>query len=378
MKSKKLLTLLIALPLFISGCTKNNGLCCCAESKDEDHDHICDVCKKPIEGLCIHVDNDGDHYCDKCGQYLEPQVGPCKDGEHVDKDLDGKCDVCGADIGSPAHSHIDSVPQDGKCDICGAQMPICTTHTDANGDGKCDTCGADVSTPTPPPGPKTEVTTYLVLSSVGLYKGKAGDKIANMNVENAVAFIAYPGDALPGKDEVTHLYGSADFAGWLCYEGKGAPTVYSVVPNEANKILYASFVDNGKTPTPPPGPTPTPDPTPTGSYYLRTQFEQNGSTQYWDADGAKLFAWVWDTTGTLASTSFAMTKDGDNNYKVGIPSGFSNILFVRCPGDAVSFSWDYKWNQTVDLAFEAGKTVAQITSWGPGGEGALSTVSWVA
>ena len=375
MKLKKVFLLLLATPLFLGSCTKNNGLCFCNEPVDEDHNHICDVCHKPIEGLCLHEDKDGDHFCDKCGEYLPVQEGPCQNG-HTDHDLDGVCDVCGAKLDVPEHSHIDSEPQDGKCDICGATMKICTEHVDTNGDGKCDNCGADVSTPTPPPGPKEQITTYLVLSSVGLYEGKQGNKINDMNIENAIAFVAYPGEALPGKDKVTHAYGSADFDGWLCYEGKGAPTVYSVVPEVANMILYASFKDNGNTPTPPPDPTPIPIPGETVSYYLRTNFMSNNQENYWDCDGAKIFVWVW--SDSLAGTSYPMSKQSDNLYKVDLPKGsYTNIIFVRCPADAVAFSWSYIWNQTVDFYFVDGKSTAQITSWGPGSN-AQCTVEWVA
>ena len=67
---KKFLSLLLIAPLFLGSCVRNNGMCECVEKIDANHDGLCDTCNKQIEGLCVHKDEDGDHVCDICGTEL--------------------------------------------------------------------------------------------------------------------------------------------------------------------------------------------------------------------------------------------------------------------------------------------------------------------
>ena len=84
MNKKSILLLIPA--FFLASCVKNNGLCFCENSVDENGDGICDKCDKRIEGTCAHEDLDGDLFCDKCGAPLEEEKpGPCKN--HVDNDI---------------------------------------------------------------------------------------------------------------------------------------------------------------------------------------------------------------------------------------------------------------------------------------------------
>lgn len=140
--------------------------------------------------------------------------------EHKDADNDGICDVC-KKVLEKRCQHVDQDPQDGICDLCGEKMPA--------------------PQPVPEPEP-TEYTVYLVVGQYGRLNNQEGSKIDKMFLEYAFEFTDKPGAALPGKDKVSHVNSSEfEFDAWLCYENKGAPTIYSSVPKSKNKILYASF-----------------------------------------------------------------------------------------------------------------------------------------
>lgn len=409
---KSILAFLIAAPMLLASCIRNNGLCyvhkdqnldgicdvCNAEvdihtHQDKTHDGKCDICelegvdpthfdedkdgKCDVCGIAIvaheHTDTNADGKCDICGCSMEippKPIQPCEDGKHT-PGLDGICTVCGADCSKEQHTHIDADPHDGKCDICGAKMEVCTDHYDGNHDGFCDYCGTKMEIP-------SEVTVYLVLTSVGLYKGNVGNTVESMYLENAVTLQGAPGDPLPGKEDVTHAYNSkAVFTNWLCYEGKGAPTVYTTFPYENNKVLYANFVADGYNPVP--GPTPGPDPTPVGekTFYLYTNF-QDGSSD-WTQGGEKFYAWAWSSTNS--GQAYSLSKVSDSYYSYNLPENTTGLLFVRVPEATTSFDWNTTtvWNQTSDLNIEAGKTTAQITCWhNGGGESGPSGVIWVA
>lgn len=351
MKMKKLL---LIVPMFLlAGCVRNNGLC--YTHVDDNKDGICDVCGAEVT-LCEHIDENKDGFCDLCGAHMPVEPGPVNPCEtHVDKDLDGKCDVCGADTSVPAHTHIDS-NDDHKCDVCGATMTPCTEHKDQNHDGKCDYCGTQMEIP------QGKVTTYLVLSSVGRYKGEVGNTDAAKNLEYVVKFEADMGSPLPGKDEVTHAYGSATFESWLCYEGSGAPTVYTTVPYEANKILYANFVKNGSDPV---IPTPDPQPVPgeTYTYTLLTSFSKSGNDYNWSQDDAQIFAYAWNDNND--NKAYLMTKVDNSTFTVDLPQNYyTGILFARVSPQTATLDWGTLWNKTSDMKIESGKFVAQIDDWG--------------
>lgn len=333
-KHSNLLKILLISPLFLASCIKNNGLCFCANPVDKDEDGLCDTCGLPIEGACVHIDEDKDGYCDKCGGKLTSDTNPNQGGN--ESGGGGNQEGQGGNQGGQGGS------QGGQGGSQGGQ-----------GGSQDD-------------GPKIEVTTYLVLSSVGLYKGNVGNTIPSLNLENTIAFVGLQGSALPGKEEVTHLYGNCDFDCWLCYEGKGAPTVYTVVPKEANKILYASFVDNGKTPiTPEPTDDPTIDPISYTKYYLRTDF-LDGSGGNWDIPfKQKIFCYVWKGSN---NRFYELNWKETNVWEVNIQANtYEKIIFVRANPDTTICSWTSDiYNQTIDLAFEDGKTTAQIENWGAG------------
>ena len=355
MKFKRLFAFLLAAPLFLGSCIKNNGLC--YTHIDNNKDGICDVC-----GAKVKIDGGGEGE----GSGGDIEGNPCS--EHVDKDLDGVCDVCGSVLSSPEHDHVDA-DQDGHCDICNATMIICNNHYDANGDGKCDNCGAEM------PHIEGDVTVYLVLSSVGLYNGAKGTTYSEVNVEYAVKFIKPVGTALPDKTEITHLYQTADFSGWVAYEGEGAPTVYTVVPASQNKILYAQFTPNGNAPVDPGTDDPV-TPATMKDYVLQTNFEGGN----WSADDAKIYVYTWGGEGS--PRAYECSKVDANTFNFSIADYYTDLLFMRVAPDVtfnpdVEGAWSNKWDQSEDLHIDSSKTTAKITCWDNNGSG-KSGVTWVA
>ena len=358
MKFKKLIAFLVAAPLFLSSCIMNNGIC--YTHTDNNKDGICDVC-----GTKVKVDPSGEGDHDHDHSHEDIPGNPCTN--HVDYDLDSKCDICGADLSVAPHDHVDG-DQNGSCDICGASMIVCNDHKDNNGDGYCDICGAVV--PNVPVG--TEVTVYLVLSSVGTLDGIKGISYGDLHLEYTHRMQGKVGDPLPGKDRVGHIYGSADFSGWVAYEGAGAPTVYTTVPAVNNKILYAQFAPNGTAPVTP-EPTPGPDVDTTAkTFTLQTNF----GDQNWATGDALIAAYAWNDNAY--SRTFAGTKVDDNTFTFEIYVSMTHLLFVRCPqGTTLNpLDWSSVYNQTDNLDI-VGVTTAKITSWSDGNQG-HSTASWVA
>lgn len=281
--------------------------------------------------------------CDLFG----PKDNSCK--SHVDANNDGYCDNCGAKLTADCN-HYDG-NHDGFCDYCGEEIKTpepCTNHIDLNGDGKCDNCGEAM------PDPTKDVTVYLVIGEVGLYKGEAGTSFPELFIENAVKYTANPGTALPTKSDVTHKYGSAELKNWLAYEGDGAPKAYTTVPNENNKILYANFVSNGVDPTPP-GPVGE-----TKTYTLNTSFEGGN----WAQDDANIFVHAWDASG--ASVDKKLTKTDTATFTFEIEKTYTGCVFVRTAPTVSSLIWEGEgfWNKTNDLSVDSStNNTAHITGW---------------
>ena len=319
MKTKKLFALLAAVPLFLASCSLQKA-------------HF------------LNIDLNKDGKCDICGKVLKEDTS--KD-EGEDKE--------GGET-TPCTSHVDN-NGDGKCDNCGASMSTpCTTHIDSNGDGKCDICGHDM------PPVTGQVDVYLVLSSVGLLDGQPGTTVSELNLEYTVKLTANVGDALPGKDRVTHKTGVADFSGWASYDGGGAPTYYTTVPSVHNKILYAQFEINGSTPQPS---------SETKDITLLTNF----GDQNWSVADAKIAAYCWNDSMNL---TYVGTKVDDNTFTFKVSVSYTHLLFARMPQSVSTdpLDWSSIWNQTDDMDILSDKSVAQITSWSSGNQG-HSTASWI-
>ena len=216
----------------------------------------------------------------------------------------------------------------------------------------------------------TEVTTYLVLSSVGLYKGQAGTDISAKFIENAVEFKAKAGDPLPGKDDVTHVYKNCTFTSWVSYEGQGSPTVYTTVPSTSGKILYATFTATGDNPVTPD----TGDETTQKTFYLNTNIEDGGGN--WATSDPSFFAYCWGD----GEQAYPLVKFSESLYTFSIPveKAYTGLLFVRMSsGSSFTTFQAYSgeiWNQTTDLSFNDPYRTAVITTWGAMGEN--SGVRW--
>lgn len=93
------------------------------------------------------------------------------------------------------------------------------------------------------------VDTYLVLGTIGLYKGQPGQSFGSpFFLENAIKFTAEAGSDLPGQEDVTTISTSTGvFESWVLYEaGMGALTKVTKVPMYKNAILYAYYSDSGE------------------------------------------------------------------------------------------------------------------------------------
>lgn len=273
------------------------------------------------------------------------------------------------------------------------------------------------------------VSTYLVLSSVGLYEGNKGQDYADLYIENAIRFDAPVGTALPGKDKVTSIASSIGvFSSWVRYDGEGAPSKYSEVPNEKGAILYANFINSnlslsslaltgaptktaynldegentfdstGVTVTATYSDSSTADVTGSvlwatlvsgatsvvGTYTyngvsktvtvigLTVTGDDNskvylatGGSSLWGKDGAWFAAYCWNASDNLF---YKLTADG-NYYSASIDtSTYTNVIFIRFAPTATEMSWNDEstniWNKTGDLSFDG--NCFTITDWSTG------------
>lgn len=213
------------------------------------------------------------------------------------------------------------------------------------------------------------VDVYLVLSSIGLYNGEKGKIIEDKMLENAVIYTAKPGEDLPNKEQVTTISGSkGEFEAWVSYEGTGFPTVYTKVPEEAGKILYATYTntDNsggGTTPIDPSNPNKL-----TTIYLDATQHLNPDDDQTWASGDADITMFTWSyTTGDSKWTK--MNNAGTGFYSADVDlEKYTNVIFLRhAKGATPSFEDGGYWNKTGDLLFIADKNCFKITSWNNGG-----------
>jgi len=212
----------------------------------------------------------------------------------------------------------------------------------------------------------TNVTVYLALTSIGLYQGAKGNNIEAKFLENAIEYTALSGSELPGSDVVTSSNKSAVFVSWFCYEGKGAPTVYTKVPSESGKILYANFTATDEKPDI------DGDDDESYVYTLNTQVE-NGDGN-WNVDNAIFYAYMFNNESDSTTVLLSKVSDSYYSFSVSKDHTYKTVVFVRMAAGS-SFSWDSKWNQTHDLDFDSSYREAQITSWDVGEN--KSGVKWV-
>ena len=181
--------------------------------------------------------------------------------------------------------------------------------------------------------PDADVTIYLVLTEVGLYNGAKGQDYAELGIENAIEFKGKVGDALPDGTKITASGSKGQFSSWVSYDGKGAPTAYTTIPNVDGKILYANWSEgDSENPI---------TPVEKECFYLKPNAN-------WLKDGAR-FA-VYTFNGSETGVWFDMTdSDGDGIYEISSENLKEKIIFCRMNGSKAENNWDNRWNQTNDL-----------------------------
>ncbi len=198
------------------------------------------------------------------------------------------------------------------------------------------------------------ITVYLDLGDIGLYKGKPGNDYPDVHLENAIKYKGDPGDALPGADVVTATSG-ATFVSWMCYEGEGAPKVYTTVPEENNKILIANFNGGGGGPT------------------EQVTYTITGLPEWITNDGCVIFAWAWGGSDAGGGKWYSCTygegaKPTSLTFTLGAEA--DGCLLARCIGGTTLPDWNNHgdtagrvYNQTENIDLTSGVYSYSCGEW---------------
>lgn len=93
----------------------------------------------------------------------------------------------------------------------------------------------------------------------------------------------------------------------------------------------------------------------------------------WTSDNAWFAAYFYGNGTTWRSLTSVTGQS--NMYTCEIPSGYTHVIFCRMNPSGSALSWDYKWNQTVNIQLNASKNLYTITdAWGSDGNSASG--SW--
>lgn len=149
--------------------------------------------------------------------------------------------------------------------------------------------------------PGTEVTVYLDLGSIGLYKGQKGQDIPAKFLENAIEFKGKAGqDSLPSASDITATSG-AKFVSWVYYAGGGAPVAFDKVPLFKDLVLLANFSGGeGTTPTSEPGGSEGSQEQQASSWYVVGSGSFLNGGAEWNVSGGIN---MWDNTANTLDTS---------------------------------------------------------------------------
>ena len=166
------------------------------------------------------------------------------------------------------------------------------------------------------------------------------------------------------------------------YGGNNASVDYNTADNDNGKVNVTptlgcstiaqgtsctfTFDSNSKTvnitPTAGCGSTPDIDPTGCTTVYLNT------TTITWDHDGAELYVYYWNNTkNTNAWKKLTAASSCPKIFYASIPNDSQGYKFVRLNNVTGTPSWDRKWNETGDIAFETSKTEFKLTDVNGGG-----------
>ena len=94
----------------------------------------------------------------------------------------------------------------------------------------------------------------------------------------------------------------------------------------------------------------------------------------WKSDGARFAAYMWNDSGNIWADMTEVSGQTDL-YTCAVPSGYANIIFCRMNPASNVNSWDYKWNQTVDLSLSSGNHFTIGNPWDSAHEG-KATGTW--
>ncbi len=99
------------------------------------------------------------------------------------------------------------------------------------------------------------------------------------------------------------------------------------------------------------------------TYYLNT-----GGSSLWNQAGAWFAGHFW--TGSAARDYEMVASGEDNIFKIEVPIGFTDVIFIRMGSEATDFSnmWtsgnNGYWNKTNNLTISGDKNCYTITAWG--------------
>lgn len=82
----------------------------------------------------------------------------------------------------------------------------------------------------------------------------------------------------------------------------------------------------------------------------------------WASDGARYAAYFFGGATGDAWVNLS-DEDADGTYQCETVEGYTNVIFCRMKGTASENNWDNKWNQTVDLEVNLGKTWTMTNPW---------------
>ena len=204
----------------------------------------------------------------------------------------------------------------------------------------------------------TDVTVYLDLGSIGLYKGQKGQDIPEKFLENAIAFQGKAGEtALPGASDVTSTSG-ATFVSWVYYAGGGAPTAYDKVPLYDGIVLLANFTGGN------------------GGGGGGGTSQQTGDVTYtvtslpdWiQNDGCVIFAWAWSAND--AGSWHSLSYGGSSDASFTVNEELTGFLLARCAAGTTTPNWNQSehsagrvYNKTSDIACTSGTYSYVCSNW---------------
>ena len=136
------------------------------------------------------------------------------------------------------------------------------------------------------------------------------------------------------------------FKGWYDSPSGGnqlsSDTTYTVTSATENKQIYAQFTCKTK------------------YIYLKTNSN-------WETDSARFAAYFFGNGEKWVSME---TVVADSVYRVAVPSGYPNVIFVRMNGANTSNDWNNKWNQSPDLSVPSNNyQMYTVSGWGSGSWG---------